>query len=144
MDAWILWLVAAVVLAVAEVMNTSLYLFPFAIGAAGAAAAGLVGAGTPIALVVFAALTTVSFTTLRPIARRHLHVPPQIRTGTAALIGRRAIVLERIANDEGVGCVRIDGEVWTARSFDEDDVIEPGTRVQVMEIRGATALVAED
>ena len=144
MDAWVLWLVAAVVLAVAEVANTSFYLFPFSIGAGGAALVALAGAGTPIAIVVFAVLTALSFGIVRPIARRHLSTPPQIRTGTAALIGRGAIVLERIANDEGVGCVRIDGEVWTARSYDEDVVIAPGARVSVMEIRGATALVAED
>src|SRR6266581_3625926 len=52
-----------------------------------------------------------------------------------------AIVLERIANDEGVGCVKIDGEVWTARSYDHDEVIDAGERVEVVEIRGATALV---
>jgi membrane protein implicated in regulation of membrane protease activity len=144
MDAWVLWLIAAVVLAGVEVVNTSFYLFPFSIGAAGAALVALAGAGTPIAIVVFAVLTALSFGIVRPIARRHLSTPPQIRTGTAALIGRNAIVLERIANDEGVGCVRIDGEVWTARSYDEDVVIEPGARVNVMEIRGATALVAED
>jgi membrane protein implicated in regulation of membrane protease activity len=144
MDAWVLWLIAAVVLAGAEVVNTSFYLFPFSIGAAGAALVALAGAGTPIAVVVFAVLTALSFGIVRPIARRHLSTPPQIRTGTAALIGRTAIVLERIANDEGVGCVRIDGEVWTARSYDEDVVIERGARVNVMEIRGATALVAED
>src|SRR3954471_6373355 len=144
MDAWVIWLIAAVVLAVAEVVNLSFYLFPFAIGAAAAAAAELVGLGAPIAIVVFAVFTAVSFGVVRPIARRHLSTPPQIRTGTAALIGRKAIVLERIANDEGVGCVRIDGEVWTARSYDDDVVIEPGARVHVMEIRGATALVAEE
>src|SRR4051812_6743412 len=144
MDAWVVWLIAAVVLAVAEVMNLSFFLFPFARGAGGAGVVSRVGLGTPIALVVFAVLTAVSFGIVRPIARRHLSTPPQIRTGTAALIGRPAIVLERIANDEGVGCVRIDGEVWTARSYDDDDVIEPGARVSVMEIRGATALVAED
>jgi membrane protein implicated in regulation of membrane protease activity len=144
MDAWVLWLIAAVAFAAVEVVNTSFYLFPFSIGAAGAAVVALAGAGTPIAIVVFAVLTAVSFGVVRPIARRHLSTPPQIRTGTAALIGRNAIVLERIANDEGVGCVRIDGEVWTARSYDEDVVIEPGARVSVMEIKGATALVAED
>ena len=144
MDAWVLWLIAAVVLAVAEVVNLSFYLFPFAIGAAAAALVSLAGAGTPIAVVVFAVITAVSFGIVRPIARRHISMPPQIRTGTAALIGRTGIVLERIANDEGVGCVRIDGEVWTARSYDEDRVIEPGTRVYVMEIRGATALVSEE
>jgi membrane protein implicated in regulation of membrane protease activity len=144
MDAWILWLIAAVVLAVAEVLNLSFFLFPFAIGAAAAAVVELAGLGTPVAVVVFAVFTALSFGIIRPIARRHLRTPPQIRTGTAALIGRPAMVLERIDNDAGVGCVRLDGEVWTARSYDEDRVFEPGTRVQVLEIRGATALVDEE
>ncbi len=144
MDAWVLWLIAAVVLAMAEVVNTSFYLFPFAIGAGGATLVELAGAGTPIAVIVFALLTVLSFAFLRPIARRHLRTPPQIRTGTAALIGSTALVLERIANDEGVGCVRLNGEVWTARSYDDDQEIEVGKRVHVVEIRGATALVAED
>jgi membrane protein implicated in regulation of membrane protease activity len=61
----------------------------------------------------------------------------------AALVGREALVLERIVNDEGVGCVRLDGEVWTARAYDDDEVIEAGRRVHVLEIRGATALVSE-
>jgi membrane protein implicated in regulation of membrane protease activity len=143
MDAWVLWLIAAVIFAVAEVINLSFFLFPFAIGAAGAAAVGLAGGGVALELITFAALTGVSFTVVRPIARRHLNVPPQIRTGTAALIGRTGIVTERIANDEGVGAVRLDGEVWTARAYDEDQVIEPGTRVHVLEIRGATALVSD-
>ena len=143
MDAWVLWLIAAVVLAVAEVLNLSFFLFPFAIGAAGAAVAELAGAGTPVAVVVFAVLTAVSFGIVRPIAKRHVRTPPAIRTGTAALIGKPAVVLERIANDDASGTVRIEGEVWTARSYDEDRIIEPGTRVEVIEIRGATALVAE-
>jgi membrane protein implicated in regulation of membrane protease activity len=88
-------------------------------------------------------LTAVSFTVVRPIARRHINMPPQLRTGTAALVGRTAVVLERIDNDEGVGRVRLDGEVWSARAYDEDKVIEPGARVHVMEIRGATALVSD-
>jgi membrane protein implicated in regulation of membrane protease activity len=143
MDAWVIWLIVAVVFAVAEVVNLSFYLFPFAIGAAAAAVVDLAGGGTAVTWITFAVLIGVSFTVVRPIARRHVHMPPQIRTGTAALIGRSAMVLERIDNDAGVGCVRLDGEVWTARSYDEDRVIEPGTRVQVMEIRGATALVSE-
>lgn len=143
MDAWVLWLIAAVIFAVAEVINLSFFLFPFAIGAAGAAIVGVAGGGIALELITFAALTGVSFTVVRPIARRHLTVPPQIRTGTAALVGRTAIVTERIVNDEGVGAVRLDGEVWTARAYDEDQIIEAGTRVHVMEIRGATALVSD-
>jgi membrane protein implicated in regulation of membrane protease activity len=143
MDAWVLWLIAAVVFAVAEVLNLSFFLFPFAIGAAGAAVADLAGAGAAITWATFAVLTAVSFTVVRPIARRHLAQPPRLRTGTAALVGRTAIVVERVDNDGNEGAVRLDGEIWTARAYDEDAVLEPGTRVHVMEIRGATALVSD-
>jgi membrane protein implicated in regulation of membrane protease activity len=68
-------------------------------------------------------------------------MPAHLQTGTAALVGRDATVLERIANAEGVGCAKIGGEVWTARAFDDDRVIDAGEHVQVIEIRGATALV---
>ena len=81
------------------------------------------------------------FLLLRPIAMRHRKRVPAIRTGAAALIGQHALVLERIANNEGVGTVRIGGEVWTARAYDEEEVIPAGEHVEVVEIRGATALV---
>ncbi len=101
----------------------------------------LAGVGAPLAAIVFLLASLLVLATLRPLAQRHRRLPPAIRTGAAALVGRDALVLERIANREGVGCVRIDGEVWTARSYDEDEVIDAGERVQVVEIRGATALV---
>jgi membrane protein implicated in regulation of membrane protease activity len=143
MPGWIVWLVAACAFGIGEMLTTGFFLAPFALGAllaAGVDAAGVSGIGPWIVFVLVSVLTLV---VVRPIAKSHMHVPPQIRTGAAALIGKQAIVLERIVNDEGVGCVKIDGEVWTARSLDEDQVIEKGTRVQVVDIRGATALVAE-
>jgi len=117
------------------------YLAPFALGAGVAAVVSLLGVGGLLSAIVFVVASAIVFATLRPVARRHRRLPPSIRTGAAALVGRPAIVLERIANDEGVGCVRIGGEVWTARSYDEDEVIDVGERVEVVEIRGATALV---
>jgi len=141
MVTWIVWLVVACVLGVAEMHASSFYLAPFAAGALLAAIVGLLGVGAAITPVVFVVGSGAAFAALRPVARRHRRLPPAMRTGAAALVGRRAIVLERIANDEGVGCVKIDGEVWTARSYDEDQVLEPGQRVDVVEIRGATALV---
>jgi membrane protein implicated in regulation of membrane protease activity len=140
MDAWV-WIVIACVLAVGEVLNTSFFLAPFAVGAGVAAAADALGLGTAGSLAVFIVASTGMLLFVRPIARRHLTMPAQLRTGTAALVGQTALVVERIANDEGVGCARIDGEVWTARAFDEDRIIEAGEKVQVMQIRGATALV---
>jgi membrane protein implicated in regulation of membrane protease activity len=143
MDAWLIWLIAGVFAAVGEILTTGFFLAPFAVGAFGAMIADLLGAGGAIQLIVFAALTLGSFAGVRPIAKRHMYTPPRIRTGTAALVGRSAMVLERIANDEAVGTVRIEGgEVWTARALDDDTEIAAGTKVQVVEIRGATALVA--
>ncbi len=141
MDAWIIWIVAGCVLGVGEMHTGGFFLAPFALGALVAALVSLAGVGLPLALVVFLLVSLLVLLTLRPVARRHLQHPPRIRTGAAALVGSDAIVLERIANQEGVGCVRIGGEVWTARSYEDDDVIPAGERVQVVEIRGATALV---
>src|ERR1700704_4587894 len=142
MDAWIIWLVAACLLGVAEMHQGGFYLAPFALGAALAAIVGLLGVGAALSASGFVISSAIVFGTLRPVARRHRRLPPSIRTGAAALIGRPAIVLERIANEEGVGCVKIDGgEVWTARSYADDEVIDIGQRVEVVEIRGATALV---
>ncbi|MHB8242891.1 MAG: NfeD family protein [Solirubrobacteraceae bacterium] len=133
---------AAALLGIGEMHQGGLYLLPFALGAALAAAVSLLGVGSLLAAIVFILASVIVVGALRPVARRHRRLPPAIRTGAAALVGRRAMVLERIANDEGVGCVRIEGgEVWTARSYDEDEVIDVGERVEVVEIRGATALV---
>ena len=144
MEDWLLWLILAVVFGVGEIATLGFFLAPFAGGAAVAAVASAAGVPFVGTLAVFLVVSVILLAALRPLARSHRRMPPQIRTGTAALVGKPAMVLERIANDEGVGCVKLDGEVWTARSYDEDRVIEPGTRVHVMEIRGATAMVTDD
>jgi membrane protein implicated in regulation of membrane protease activity len=143
MSGWILWVVAAGVFGIGEMLTMSLFLAPFALGAGVAAAVDGLGAGELAAWAVFVLISVLSLAVLRPIARAHTRVPPALRTGTAALVGKHAIVLERIENHEGVGCVKIDGEVWTARSLYDDQVIERGTRVEVVDIKGATALVSE-
>ncbi len=143
MSGWVLWLIAAAAFGIGEMLTTSFFLAPFAVGATLAAVTDAAGAGELASWIVFVAVSLLMLLIVRPIAKSHLKMPPQLRTGSAALIGKQAIVLERIANTEGVGCVRIDGEVWTARALDDDQVIEQGQRVQVVEIKGATALVTE-
>jgi membrane protein implicated in regulation of membrane protease activity len=143
MDSWVIWILVAVAFGVGEVLTTSFVLAPFGVGALLAALVAAVGAGAVASWAVFLLVSLLVLWVVRPIARAHMRTPAQLRTGTAALVGQRAIVLERIANDEGVGCVKIDGEVWTARAYDEEQVIEAGTPVHVIEIRGATALVSE-
>ncbi len=143
MAGWILWALVACGFGVGEVLTTGFFLAPFAFGGALAALAEAAGGGEVAAFVVFVAVSVATLAFVRPlVTTRLLHAPPT-RTGAAALVGKHAIVLERIANGEGVGCVKIDGEVWTARALDDDREIEPGTRVEVVAIRGATALVME-
>jgi membrane protein implicated in regulation of membrane protease activity len=143
MEDWLLWLILAVIFGVGEIATLGFFLAPFAGGAAVASVVSAAGVPFVGSLAVFLVISVVLLAALRPLARRHRRMPPALRTGTAALVGKQAMVLERIANDEGVGCVRIDGEVWTARSFMDDETYEAGTQVQVVEIRGATALVTE-
>jgi membrane protein implicated in regulation of membrane protease activity len=143
METWVFWLIAAVFAAVGEILTTGFFLAPFALGAVVAALADLAGLPGEVQAVAFVAATAAGFALVRPIARRHLHTPAQIRTGTAALVGRPATVVQRIANDESVGQIRLDGDVWTARSYIDDEVLPVGTKVHVVAIRGATALVAE-
>jgi membrane protein implicated in regulation of membrane protease activity len=140
-DEWVLWMIAAGVLAVGEMFTLGFFAGPIAIAAALAAVTALAGGGLAAQWIVFIAASLGSLLVLRPIARRHLRTPAQLRTGTAALVGAPAIVLERV--DDRGGQVKIRGEVWSARSYDEDESFEPGTRVEVLKIDGATALVSE-
>ena len=142
MAAWVIWAIAAVGLAVGEVLTPGLFfLGPVALAAVAAAVVAAAGAGLGVELAVFIVGSVAGLGLLRPIARRHLHMPSRIRTGSAALVGARAVAVERI--DARGGRVKIGGEVWSARVFDEAQVIEPGASVEVMKIEGATALVYE-
>jgi membrane protein implicated in regulation of membrane protease activity len=126
--AWIVWLIVAAVLGVAELATTTFALGIIAVGALVAAAVGATHLGLPFQLLAFVIASAAGLGFVLPIARRHLKQPPMLRTGPAALVGRRAQVLEEVT--EHGGRVRIGGEVWSARSYDD-----------VMQIEGATALV---
>ena len=141
MDDWVIWLIAAVIFGVGEIFTLGFFLAPFAGAALVAALLAAVGAGAVVTLAVFIAVAVALLLALRPLARSHRRMPAKLRTGTAALVGRTATVLDPVSVD--AGCVRLDGETWTARPYDEDASYAPGARVHVIEIRGATALVSD-
>jgi membrane protein implicated in regulation of membrane protease activity len=141
MDAWMIWILIAVIFAAGEVASLSFFLAPFAVGALLGAVADLAGLSTIAAVLVFLISSGLVLGFVRPIAKRHMYTTPKIRTGTAALVGKTAIVTQQI--DDRTGGVKLDGEMWTARTYVEGDVIEVGRKVQVVEIRGATALVSD-
>jgi membrane protein implicated in regulation of membrane protease activity len=142
MPAWAVWVLLAVGFAAAELFTPGLFVAALlvlpALLAALLAALGVGGVGQILAFTVAAAASVLL---VRPVARRHIRMPAQLRTGTAALVGARAVVLEQV--DDTRGRIRLGGEEWSARAFMDGQTIQPGTRVEVVEIQGATALVME-
>jgi membrane protein implicated in regulation of membrane protease activity len=142
MPGWVIWAILAVLLALGELATPGLFfLGPVALAAIPAGIVALLGGAAWLQVLVFILGSLATLGIVRPIARAHLHVPALTRTGTAALVGTRALVLQRV--DVNGGRVRIGGEEWSARAYLEDQVLEPGTRVEVAKIEGATALVYE-
>ena len=140
MPGWVIWALVALGLAVGEIFTPGLFfLGPVALAAVLAGIVALAGAGAVVQVIVFIAGAVASVGFIRPIAKAHLHVPSPLRTGTAALTGAKAVVLQRVDTDGGR--VKIGGEEWSARAYMEGQVFEPGSRVEVVKIEGATALV---
>jgi membrane protein implicated in regulation of membrane protease activity len=139
MGAWIIWLIVAAVLGVAELLTVTLALGLLAVAAVAAGVVGAAGLGVPAELGAFAVVAAAGLGLVRPIAMRHVRQPPPLRTGVAALVGKTGIVVQEVNGDDGR--VRIGGEIWTSRSYDESTVIPVGAKVDVLQIEGVTALV---
>jgi membrane protein implicated in regulation of membrane protease activity len=139
MMAWIVWLIVAAVLGVTELVTFTFALGIIAVGACFAAGVAAAHLGLPFQLLAFTVASAAGLGLVLPVARRHVRQPPLLKTGPAALIGRPARVLEEVT--DCAGRVRIGGEEWSARSYDETLVIPVGHAVDVMQIEGATALV---
>jgi membrane protein implicated in regulation of membrane protease activity len=137
--AW-LWLVIGVALAVAEVFTTTFVLIMFSAGALAAALVAAVGLPIWLQILAFGLVSAASMGLLRPVIQRHLHQGGgSAPMGLAEIEGSAGLVLERVDLDHGM--IKIEGELWTARPYDSTQTFEPGERVRVIEIKGATALV---
>ncbi|UXA09108.1 NfeD family protein [Mycobacterium sp. SMC-2] len=140
MYAAVLWLIFALVLAGAETLTGDMFLLMLGGGALATAVTSWLtdwpvwADGT-----VFLIVSVLLLVTVRPALRRRLTPPHAPQLGIEALQGKNALVLERISRHDGR--VKLDGEVWTARPLNDDDVYEPGESVTVLQIDGATAVV---
>ena len=139
MGLWVVWLIAAVVLGAAELMTGTLAIALVAIGALAAALTSALGAGVFFQLAVFVLVTIAGLALVRPAAMRRLRRRPPLRTGTAALVGQTGYVLADVSPQGGR--IKIGGEEWSARPYDETSLIPVGSTVDVLLIKGATALV---
>lgn len=136
---WLIWLVIAVLFGVAEIFTLTAALGVLGGAAVVPAVLAALGLPLPLQLVAFAAAAAAGVVLVRPVALRHMRQPQLERFGVDALVGKRAFVLRAVSDRDGL--VRIDGEDWTARSFDDETVIPEGAAVNVMRISGTTAYV---
>jgi membrane protein implicated in regulation of membrane protease activity len=140
MSAAVIWLIVALGLAGAEALTGDMFLLMLGGGALAAAGSSwLLNPPIWVDGAVFLLVSVLLLSLVRPVVRRHLTPPDNLSTGIAALEGKRALVLDHVARDEGQ--VKVDGQVWTARPLNEGDEFEPGEQVTVMRIEGATAVV---
>jgi len=137
--AWLVWVVLAGVLGLAELHTVTLVLGMLAVAALPAAVVAALGASPAAQVAVFAAGSVLLLGVVRPVARKHRHTPVELRTGTAALIGRQGVAVTAV--DGRSGQVRIGGEVWSARLYAPGPPARVGATVDILAIDGATALV---
>ena len=140
MAAWLIWLIAAALLAIAETTSLDFVLLMMAGGALAGAGIAALTLGLPFQLLAFAVVAIGLLVVVRPAAKRHLERTSHLsKTGVEALVGQTAVVIRAVDGEHGR--VRIGGDEWSATSLDPREVLEIGRTVRVMEIRGATAIV---
>jgi membrane protein implicated in regulation of membrane protease activity len=135
----LIWLIAALALAGAEALTGDLFLLMLGGGALAAAGSSLVFDDLWVQGAVFLVVSILMLAVVRPVLRRHFTSGEVMPVPAKALEGKSALVLDRVARHEGQ--VKLDGEIWTARPANDDDVYEPGDHVTVVHIEGATAVV---
>jgi membrane protein implicated in regulation of membrane protease activity len=140
-NAWGLWLGLSMVLGVAELASLDLVLLMLAVGALAGMGAAFLGLAVWLQVLAAAAASVAMLAFVRPSVVKRLHGGPDLQHGFTALIGREGVTVAEITADSGQ--IKLAGELWTARPYDEFAVIPVGAKVQVFEIRGATAYVHE-
>jgi len=138
---WETWLAVAVLLGIAEMFSLDLFLAMLAIGALAGMVTALAGAPLVVQALVAAGVSVATLGFVRPTLAKRLHGGPDLPLFTDRLVGESAIVTAEISG-HAPGRVRLSGEIWTAEARDKDVLLTPGDPVEVVEIRGATAIVA--
>jgi membrane protein implicated in regulation of membrane protease activity len=139
----LLWIIAAIVLAVAEIFTTTLFLIMFSAGALAAAGAASLGASVPVQAGVFIAVSALTLAAVRPAVRRHRQrKTAEAPVGTGSMQGAAAVVVEPVDAEHGM--VKVDGELWQARALEGFGAYSPGERVSVVDISDNIVVVWRD
>jgi membrane protein implicated in regulation of membrane protease activity len=134
------FLALAILLGAAEMFSLDLILGMLALGALVGMVVALLGAGFAVAAIAAAVGAVASLAVVRPQLVKKLHTGPELSLGHGKLVGQQGVVTERMTGLEA-GRIKLSGEIWSAKPYDETLTIDPGQTVEVLEIRGATAYV---
>jgi len=139
---WVLWLIAAGLFAVGEVVSVDLVLLMFAGGALGGAGIALLGGPLALQLLGFVLVSLGLLAVVRPVAKRHLVAgTPGTAVGAAAVVGRTARVTRPV--DRHGGRIQLGADEWTARTQHGGETFDVGETVRILQVEGATAVVGE-
>lgn len=139
----IAWLILFVVLIIIEALTVGLTTIWFAIGSLVAFGLECIGLGLPIQVIAFIVISVILFIVTRPIAMKYFNKDRE-KTNAESLVGRTALVMEKIDNIHAAGKVEVNGLEWTARTDDESIVIEKDTKVRILGIEGVKLIVRKE
>ena len=137
---WVFWLIAAGVFFIIEMATIGFLVFWFGIGALLAMVTSFITDSILIQALVFIITSTLLLIFTRPLVDKFIKVPKEVKTNAYSIIGKKGIVISKINNIEGTGQIKIDGDVWSAKSATDEDIPE-NTEVEIVEIDGVKAVV---
>lgn len=137
---WIFWLIAAGVFFIIEMATIGFLSFWLGLGSLLAMVTSFFIDNFVVQLIVFLVTSTLLIIFTRPLVNKFIKVPKELKTNAYSIIGKKGVVVTKINNIDGVGQIKVDGDVWSAKAF-SDEEIEKNVEVEVVEIDGVKAVV---
>ena len=137
---WVFWLIVAGIFFVIEMATIGFLVFWLGIGALLAMVTSLITDSILIQSIIFVVTSTILLIFTRPLVNKFIKIPKEIKTNAYSIIGKKGLVISKINNIDGTGQIKIDGDIWSAKSLDEEDIDE-NTEVEIIEIDGVKAVV---
>ena len=138
---WYIWLIIAGICFVIEMITVGFFVFWFGIGALITMLVSLICPDNLwLQAIVFVATSTLLIFFTKPFVEKFTKKDKKVVTNAFSIIGKKALVTQDINSEFGVGQIKVENEVWSAKTFD-DSFIGKGTQVEVLEIDGVKAVV---
>jgi len=134
-----IWFAAIILFAVLEAVTVQLVSVWFVIGSVAGLVSALLGAPIYLQVIISVVVSIIALLVTRPLVKKHIKTNV-IPTNADRIIGKTGVVTEEIDNSKAVGLVKVDGQIWSAKS-EYDELLPPDTSVEVLKIEGAKIIV---